>query len=616
METEPPGVTGSTDQTPGDDDTEAVATTAEPASDESAPAAAGSEGKSDGPAPDAAGEGDDSASESVNAEDEPASAAEAAEAAEAAAAGEAENTDHGGTAGEAVADTEGEEGEGSGEAVAAAESHSVGVAHVKVPEQRSVGSAKVGGRPAVVEHSGAEQHSGAGKRGTAEQHDVGVAHVGGAEPHNVGVAHVGRGPAVAVAAGPVGAPRGTDVLPADTVRPYRKRPWVWILAFVAVVVVGGGIAVLALPKAEKSPAGTTVLGVGVGGLDEAALRGKVKSAVAPLLERGIAVTAATASFELVPAQAGVTLDSAATVTAAMNGTGAAVPPVLTVDDAALAAGLTAHKKAVVEPVTKLASPPAGLLDAKEDASFTASRKGVGTTAGANGWQVDRKKGVAAFVAAVRQGAASVTIPVTVVKPKNKPVDQLIGIFTTYHPCCAARVTNIHEMAKLVDGTVVKPGATFALDKFAGERTTAKGFVAAPAIDEGKLVQQVGGGVSQFSTTLYNAIWFAGLPSLTHQPHSKYIGRYPPGREATLDWQSIDNVFRNTTGTPIVIRTSYTGTSLTVALYGHTGDRKVVSTTAPYSPDAAGFSVSVTRKIYDADQLSGRTTTHWYYSGLD
>jgi vancomycin resistance protein YoaR len=172
------------------------------------------------------------------------------------------------------------------------------------------------------------------------------------------------------------------------------------------------------------------------------------------------------------------------------------------------------------------------------------------------------------------------------------------------------------MARLVDGTVVKPGATFALDKFAGERTTAKGFVPAPAIDEGKLVQQVGGGVSQFSTTLYNAIWFAGLPSLTHQPHSQYIGRYPPGREATLDWQSIDNVFKNTTSTPIVIRASYTGTSLTVALYGHTGDRKVVSTTAPYSPSATGFSVSVTRKVYAGDKVTGTRTTHWTYTGID
>jgi vancomycin resistance protein YoaR len=141
-------------------------------------------------------------------------------------------------------------------------------------------------------------------------------------------------------------------------------------------------------------------------------------------------------------------------------------------------------------------------------------------------------------------------------------------------------------------------------------------VAAPAIDEGKLVQQVGGGVSQFSTTLYNAIWFAGLPSLTHQPHSQYIGRYPPGREATLDWRSIDNVFRNTTSTPIVIRTSYTGTSLTVALYGHTGDRRVVSTTGPYSPSADGFSVSVTRKVYAGRKLTGTKTTHWTYTGID
>jgi vancomycin resistance protein YoaR len=402
------------------------------------------------------------------------------------------------------------------------------------------------------------------------------------------------------------------------VRPYRKRPWVWVVALAVVVVVGGGIALFAMPQTAKTADGATILGVAVGGLDEAALRAKVTAEVAPLVGRAVTVTASGSSFAVQPSAAGIAFDSAATVAAAMKATakGAVVPPVLTVDDSALAAKLAAHKKAAVEPVSKLASPPAGLLDKKQDASFTASGKGVSSTPGVNGWKVDTTKGVAAVVAAVEKGATTAVVPVTVVKPKDKPVDQLIGIFTTYHPCCAARVTNIHEMAKLVDGHVVKPGATFALDKFAGERTTAKGFVPAPAIDEGKLVQQVGGGVSQFSTTLYNAIWFAGLPSLTHQPHSKYIGRYPPGREATLDWQSIDNVFKNTTGSPIVIRASYTGTSLTVALYGHTGDRKVVSTTGPYSPSASGFSVSVTRKVYDDDKVSGSTTTHWTYSGLD
>ena len=129
-------------------------------------------------------------------------------------------------------------------------------------------------------------------------------------------------------------------------------------------------------------------------------------------------------------------------------------------------------------------------------------------------------------------------------PELAGVDQLIGTFTTYHPCCAPRVTNIHRMAEIIDGTAIAPGKTFSLNDASGERTTAKGFVAAPAIVDGELRDQIGGGVSQFSTTLFNAAWFAGLDVIEHQPHSLYIPRYPPGREATLDWRAIDQVIRN------------------------------------------------------------------------
>jgi vancomycin resistance protein YoaR len=225
--------------------------------------------------------------------------------------------------------------------------------------------------------------------------------------------------------------------------------------------------------------------------------------------------------------------------------------------------------------------------------------------------------------AVRFGRAAATVSSSTVAAGTDPanlagVDQLIGTFTTYHPGGAPRVTNIHQIAKIVDGTLVAPGKTFSLNGRVGERTRAKGFVAAPAIVDHKLEDQIGGGVSQFSTTLFNAVWFAGLPSLQHQPHSEYISRYPPGREATLDWQSIDNVFRNDTSAPIVIRTSYTGTSVTVALYGHTGSRKVVSTTGPRSnqTEKGGFSVRVTRTIYDDGARNGTNTLHWTYDGLD
>ena len=124
-------------------------------------------------------------------------------------------------------------------------------------------------------------------------------------------------------------------------------------------------------------------------------------------------------------------------------------------------------------------------------------------------------------------------------PPPRPVPQLIGQFTTFHPCCESRVTNIHLMAATIDGMVVRPGRA-SINATVGERTSGKGYVPAPAIIGGEVYccdhpANIGGGVSQVATTLFNAVFFAGLEDVFHQPHSLYISRYPMGREATLGW---------------------------------------------------------------------------------
>ena len=99
----------------------------------------------------------------------------------------------------------------------------------------------------------------------------------------------------------------------------------------------------------------------------------------------------------------------------------------------------------------------------------------------------------------------------------------------------------------------------------GERTKAKGYVEAPFIANNRIEPSVGGGVSQFSTTMYNAAFFAGLKLDAYRPHSLYIDRYPPGRESTLNFPDIDLRWTNDTDAPVVVRTSYDDTSVTVTL---------------------------------------------------
>lgn len=139
-------------------------------------------------------------------------------------------------------------------------------------------------------------------------------------------------------------------------------------------------------------------------------------------------------------------------------------------------------------------------------------------------------------------------------------------FTTYHSAGGNRVSNIHRMADLVRGAVVPPGGSFSINEHVGRRTTEKGFLPAGAISNGEHVDEIGGGVSQFATTTFNAAYFAGLDIDEYQAHSEYFDRYPLGREATMGYPKPDLRFTNNTPYGIMIWTSYTDTSLTVTLY--------------------------------------------------
>ncbi|MDH3731266.1 MAG: VanW family protein [Acidimicrobiia bacterium] len=150
----------------------------------------------------------------------------------------------------------------------------------------------------------------------------------------------------------------------------------------------------------------------------------------------------------------------------------------------------------------------------------------------------------------------------------------VSEFTTNHACCEGRVTNIQLFSDLVDGIIVQPGETFSLNEAVGRRTTDKGFVSAPMIREGELVPDVGGGVSQFATTFYNAVFFGGYEDIEHTPHSIYISRYPELREATISWPEPGLIFRNDSDSIIIIDTSHTDTSITVKFFGNNGGRTV------------------------------------------
>jgi vancomycin resistance protein YoaR len=238
---------------------------------------------------------------------------------------------------------------------------------------------------------------------------------------------------------------------------------------------------------------------------------------------------------------------------------------------------------------------ASLQTPSKDASFDVSSGTPVLIPSVEGGTADLSKlGSSISAVLTKPAPRTITVPAKGVDPAFTTADaeklgvkQMVSTFTTHYPCCASRVTNIHTIANIVNGAIVMPGATFSLNKFVGPRDTKRGFVLAPMIEDGLFEDSVGGGISQFATTMYNAVFFAGIKDITHTPHSYYISRYPAGREATVSYPDPNLIFQNNEPTAIVITTSYTGTSLTVTFWGTKYYDVASTSSARYAPTTTG-----------------------------
>lgn len=187
------------------------------------------------------------------------------------------------------------------------------------------------------------------------------------------------------------------------------------------------------------------------------------------------------------------------------------------------------------------------------------------------------------------------------------VKEVIGEFTTRHACCQSRVKNIHRIADMMRGVLIAPGDTVSVNGVVGRRTTEKGFVSGGVILDGEHTSDVGGGVSQFATTMFNAAFFSGLEIPAYQSHSEWLSRYPYGRDATLWYPSVDLKVRNDTPYGVVVWTSYTDTSVTVQMWS---TRYVVGEQIAQSPRSGCGRITTTRKRTWTD---GRTATDKFYA---
>lgn len=174
------------------------------------------------------------------------------------------------------------------------------------------------------------------------------------------------------------------------------------------------------------------------------------------------------------------------------------------------------------------------------------------------------KGHNSAVVAVKRLPASITTR-DIARGK---VRFLLASFTTeFSGSNANRIHNITLAARKISGTLLKPGQEFSFNQVVGPCTLAAGFKPAMEIVRQEYVPGVGGGVCQVVTTLYNTVLLSGLKSTERRPHSLLVGYVPPGRDATVYYNTVDFKFRNTTNANLMIAAQVQGSSLTISIIG-------------------------------------------------
>lgn len=248
-----------------------------------------------------------------------------------------------------------------------------------------------------------------------------------------------------------------------------------------------------------------------------------------------------------------------------------------------------------------------------DATFDLSSGTPRVVASRDGAVVDWERTFSDIEAMITgPGAREVGTAYRVVPPKlstrqarDLGVVEVVGEFTT-GGFSSASGENIRLVAAAVDGALVRPGARFSLNGHTGPRGTAQGYITSTIIDQGRASKAVGGGISQFATTLYNAAYFAGLDDVDHTEHAYFISRYPEAREATVFEGAIDLVIGNSTRHGVLIESSWSPSSVTVRMWS-TKTVEVQSITGART----GYTAPDVRRVVGDDDCIAGSGSHGF-----
>jgi len=227
---------------------------------------------------------------------------------------------------------------------------------------------------------------------------------------------------------------------------------------------------------------------------------------------------------------------------------------------------------------------------------------------------------------------AVVIPLIVLEPEINREDIEVLLFRdvlsetkTNILGTSNRLNNITLAAEAIDGKQMNKGDVFSFNETVGPRTAERGYREAGAYINGMTVNEIGGGICQTSSTLYNSVLLADLEVVERQPHMFTVSYLPLGSDATINWGTIDFKFRNSTDYPIRIETTINGRDITVKLIGTKLDDNYIKTfytlisTTPFEVvEKEDESVQPGERIQKTDGSTGFVvdTYKYYYDAED
>ncbi|CED93511.1 VanW like protein [Romboutsia ilealis] len=177
---------------------------------------------------------------------------------------------------------------------------------------------------------------------------------------------------------------------------------------------------------------------------------------------------------------------------------------------------------------------------------------------------------------------SIDLKVNIKEPKisteaAKSVNTLLAEFSTkFSTKDSNRVTNVVLSAKATSDVLLMPGEEFSYNNLTGKRTASNGYKDAPVIINGKLEQDVGGGVCQVSSTLFNSVLYSGLDVTSRRNHSLKSSYVSIGRDAMVSDGGSDFRFKNPYSHPVYIKNTVSNGVITSKIYGNISDKKNIS----------------------------------------